>query len=289
MTMALPVTPVRDVSAEEREAYARDGAVVLRGMLQPEWIERMGEAVDRAVNSPSAAASEYTEKGKSGRYLGDFFVWRRDPLFRAFELESPLPRIAAQMMGGASEITLFYDQLLVKEPMTHEETPWHQDLPYWPVRGNDILSLWIGFDPVPAEAGAMRYVKGSHKDGVLYAPKAFGRDTGFAEIFERAGLPPFPDMDEVLRRAEVLVCEVEPGDIVVHHPLTFHGSPGNLRTDLRRRALAVRYLGPDAVFDARPGTFLENRKLDVLLAEPIAARDGDRLGGANFPTVSLTT
>ena len=283
--MDLPLNPIRDVTRDERAAYARDGAVVLRGMLQPEWIERMRAAVDRAVERPSAAASEYTEKGKPGRYLGDFFVWRRDPEFEAFELASPLPRIAAQMMGDASEVTLFYDQLLVKEPMTLEETPWHQDLPYWPVRGDDILSLWIAFDPVPADAGAMRYVKGSHADGVLYAPKAFGKNTGFAEVFERSGLPPFPDMDEVLARSELLVCEVEPGDIVVHHPLTFHWSPGNLRKDLRRRALAVRYLGPDAVFDARPGTFLENRKLDAVLAEPVTTRDGERLGGANFPTV----
>ena len=285
--MTLPATPVRDVTSEERKAYARDGAVILHGVLQVEWIERMREAVDRAVETPSPAASEYTEKGKGGRYLGDFFVWMRDPVFRDFELASPLPRIAAQMMGGASEVTLFYDQLLVKEPMTLEETPWHQDLPYWPVRGNDILSLWVGFDPVPAEAGAMRYVKGSHKSGVLYAPKAFGKDTGFAEVFERARLPPFPDMDAVLKHAELLVCEVEPGDVVVHHPLTFHWSPGNRRQDLRRRALAVRYLGPDAVFDARPGTFLENRKLDAVLSEPVTARDGERLGGANFPTVSL--
>ncbi|HEY3811960.1 MAG TPA: phytanoyl-CoA dioxygenase family protein [Caulobacteraceae bacterium] len=285
--MSRPQNPIRDVTQAERDAYARDGAVVLRGMLQADWIERMREAVDRAVAAPSSAASEYTEEGAGGRYLGDFFVWRRDPVFRAFELESPLPRVAAQMMDDADEVTLFYDQLLVKEPMTREETPWHQDLPYWPVRGNDILSLWVGFDPVPAEAGAMRYVKGSHKAGVLYAPKAFGKNTGFAEVFERAGLPPFPDMDEVLKQAELLVCEVEPGDIVVHHPLTFHWSPGNLRKDLRRRALAVRYLGPDAVFDARPGTFLENRKLDAVLAEPITARDGERLGGANFPTVQV--
>ena len=285
--MTLTSTPLRDVTPEERATYARDGAVILRRILPPTWIDAMREAVDRAVQSPSSAASEYTEPGNSGRYLGDFFVWRRDATFRAFELDSPLPRVAAQMMGQVAEVTLFYDQLLVKEPMTLEETPWHQDLPYWPVRGNDILSLWIGFDPVPAEAGAMRYVKGSHKDGVLYAPKAFGRNTGFAEIFERAGLPPFPDMDEVLKQADVLVCEVEPGDVVVHHPLTFHWSPGNLRKDLRRRALAVRYLGPDAVFDARPGTFLENPKLGAVLAEPINARDGDRLGGANFPVVRI--
>ena len=189
------------------------------------------------------------------------------------------------MMAAADGVTLFYDQLLVKEPLTREETPWHQDLPYWPLRGEQILSLWIAFDPVPAEAGAMRYVKASHRPGVLYAPEAFGQNTGFAEVFAHSGLPKFPDMTGVLKTGDVLVCEVEPGDVVVHHPLVFHWSPGNLRPDLRRRALALRYLGDDAVFDARPGTFLENPRLAAVLAEPITLRDGERPGGVNFPFI----
>lgn len=279
MTLA---KPQRDVTAREIEDYQRDGAVVLRDILQPAWLERMRDAVDRGLTRPGKISEEYAKDG--GRYLGDMFMWLRDADFRALALESPLPEIARQVMASAS-VTFFYDQLLVKEPMTPTQTPWHQDLPYWPLRGEQILSLWIGCDPVPAEAGAMRYVKGSHRAGVMYAPRAFDAASGFDDVYAKSGLPPFPDMDAMLKDAELLVCEVEPGDIIVHHPLTFHWSPGNLSRHLRRRALALRYVGDDARFDARAGTFMEDPRLVGLLPEPVACRDGDRLDSANFPRI----
>lgn len=279
MTLA---KPQRDVTAREIEDYRRDGAVVLRDILQPAWLESMRDAVDRGLTRPGKISEEYAKDG--GRYLGDMFMWLRDADFRALALESPLPEIARQVMASAS-VTFFYDQLLVKEPMTPTQTPWHQDLPYWPLKGADILSFWVPFDSVPAEAGAMRYVKGSHRRGQMYAPTVFGKNSGFADIYARMGLPPFPDVEEMLADAEVLVCEVEPGDLVLHHPLTFHWSPGNLSPTHRRRALALRYLGDDAWFDDRPGTFLENPKVAGLLPEPIRYGAGERLAGANFPKV----
>ncbi|MDB5429983.1 MAG: phytanoyl-CoA dioxygenase [Caulobacter sp.] len=282
--MTYPEEPVRRVTEGERQAFRRDGAVILRRVIQPAWIERMREAVDRVLAAPGPAAVEYTEAGASGRYLGDFFTWLRDPDFKAFALASPLPALAQQLMQSR-EVTFFYDQLLVKEPRTREETPWHQDLPYWPLRGADILSLWVAFDPVTAESGAMRYVGGSHLPGRLYAPTAFGNRSGFADILAKGALPPFPPMSEEIAGADLIVCAVEPGDVVVHHPLTFHWSPGNLSVDARRRALALRYVGDDAVFDARPGTFLDNPRVRALLPDPIAYSDGERLGGANFPRV----
>lgn len=282
MSTLLDRNPLRDVSPEEKAAYGRDGAVVLRQILPHAWIELMADATDRILESPGAAAVEYTEDGRSGRYFGDFFVWLRDSDFERFALESPLPVLAQQIMD-ARTVNLFYDQLLVKEPSTAEQTPWHQDLPYWPLRGGDIISFWVPFDSVPAEAGAMRYVKGSHVPGLLYAPTAFGKNSGFAELYAAQQLPPLPDMEIVLAESELLVCEVEPGDIVIHHPLALHWSPGNARSDLRRRALAVRYLGDDAVFDARSGTFLENPRIQQLLPEPLIKEDGTRPRGPNFP------
>lgn len=278
-------TAVRTVTPEEKSAYRRDGAVILRQMLDLEWIDRMRAAIDAILDTPGPGGLEYAASGSGGRYYGDFFLWMRHPDFRAIALESPLPELARQVME-AREVRLFYDQLLVKEPMTREETPWHQDLPYWPLRGEDILSFWIPFDTVRPETGAMRYIRGSHRDGVMYAPRAFGKDSGFAEIYARMGLPPIPETETLLANADILVCAVEPGDIVLHHPLTFHWSPGNMSSDVRRRALALRYIGDDAVYDGRPGTFVESRRVMDLLFEPMDYRDGERIGGRNFPTVA---
>lgn len=255
---------------------------MLQGLLPPDWIERMRGAVERALRRPGASAVEYAEG--EGRFMGDFLLWMRDGDFDAFARHSPLPEIAHALLKS-QQVRLFYDQLLVKEPNTKEETPWHQDLPYWPVRGNDILSLWIPFDRVTADSGAMRYIKGSHASGVLFAPTPFGKSSGFASVLAAPDMPPYPQTEEFLPNADVLVCEMAPGDVIAHHPLVFHWSPGNLDPAQRRRALALRYLGDDVIFDERAPNFLANPKLAQQLRQPLDFKTGDPPGGANFPIV----
>ena len=39
------------------------------------------------------------------------------------------------------------------------------------------------------------------------------------------------------------------------HGLVIHGARGNRSAERRRRAVSLRWLGDDAVFDDRPGTY----------------------------------
>jgi len=267
--------------------YQENGAAVVRGALPMDWIEIMRAAIEDILVNPGAASLEYTKDGKPGRYYGDFFIWRRHEAFKRFMANSPLPALAAQLMD-ASAVRFFYDQLLVKEPGTAEETPWHQDLPYWPLRGNDIMSVWVPFDNVGEAEGSLHYIKGSHKWGKFYAPGAFNKDSGFSEIYEKAGLEPLPPIDELLDGQEILCWDMEPGDVLLHHPLTLHHSSGNGSATTRRRALALRYLGDDVRYDTRAGTFMDNPKVKAILPE-ITLGDGDKITSELFPKVWAAT
>ena len=282
-TTELPNQLCREISQQELAAYYENGAAAIRGVVPRVWIELMQKAVDRILVNPGSAAVEYTPKEKEGRYLGDFFILRRDPDFQAFMMDSPLPELAAQVMGSTT-VHFFYDQLLVKEPKTEEPTPWHHDLPYWPVRGRHIMSVWVPFDPVNLESGAVVYVKGSHKWGKMYAPASFAQNSGFADIYAKMGLEPVPDIEANKDQYELLHWDLEPGDVIIHHPVTLHYAPGNASPTGRRRGLALRYLGDDAVWDARPGTFIENPKVRALLP-PLEFQDGERIESATFPRV----
>lgn len=271
------------ISREDLDAYREDGAVVVRDVVPGGWIERMRVAIDDVLARPGPASVEYTPADKKGRYLGDFFVWQRHPEFEAFMRSEALTRLAHEVLGS-EQIRFFYDQLLVKEPLTEEETPWHQDLPYWPLRGNDILSIWVPFDPATRESGVVTYLKGSHRWGKMFAPNAFSEDSGFGDIYEKAGLEPLPPIAELLDGEELLIWELEPGDVLLHHPQTLHFAAGNQDPTGRRRGLALRYVGEDCVWDARPGTFMENPQLRSSLPE-IDLEDGERLDHPLFPVV----
>ena len=55
----------------------------------------------------------------------------------------------------------YHEHVLTKEAGTSKATPWHHDQSYYPVDGNQIVSLWIPVDFVGMES-AIRFVKGSH-------------------------------------------------------------------------------------------------------------------------------
>ena len=276
------ITRARALSAEEISRFHEDGAAVLRGVLDSSWITRMQTAVDRSLAAPGEAAIEYTPKDKQGRYLGDFFMWIRDAEFRALMMDSPLPEVAAQIMS-ANEVHFLYDQLLVKEPMTEEETPWHQDLPYWPVRGYDVMSCWVPFDPVTIESGAVHYIKGSHQWGRMFRPQPFSSQSTTNTTYASSDFESMPDIAPTLDDYELLAWKMEPGDILIHHSLTVHWAPGNL-TEGRRRGLALRYTGDDASYDSRPGTFVWFPTM-TSIKEQITLGDGAPMGGPVFPKV----
>src|SRR6185436_19604353 len=73
--------------------------------------------------------------------------------------------------------------------------------------------------------------------------------------FSVAGHEPCPDFFVQRDNPDLrfLSWDLEPGDVVCHHPLTVHGAEGNPR-GARRVGVSVRYLGRDVVWDPRPGT-----------------------------------
>lgn len=175
-------------------------------------------------------------------------------------------------MLGNARLNLFFDQLFVKEPDSAEQrTPWHQDQSYWPIAGERVLSVWVPFDPVSAETGALRYVKGSHLWGQRFTPTDFGPKQ--RAVPGVAG-DPAPDVDAHPERYEFLSWELAPGDCLVHHGMTMHGAPGNRSCDVRRRAHSIRFTGADVRWDPRPGILENIPKMTTL---PIELAAGDAL------------
>jgi ectoine hydroxylase-related dioxygenase (phytanoyl-CoA dioxygenase family) len=278
--------PSAAMSAEQRgslagvaASLARDGAAVARGVIGPDWVEFMRAAIDAEMAGGSPTAAEYGRE--AGRFYGDFFLWLRNPSFRAFATHSPLPEIAARMMGATS-VNLLYDQLFVKEPGSVERTPWHQDLPYWPIEGDQVVSIWVPFDAATPDNGVVTYVRGSHLWGKTYRPQAF--DARNAGAFAASPYEPMPDIEAEPERYPLLSWRVEPGDVLIHKGLTIHGAAGNRTADHRRRALAVRYTGDDARYSTRPGTFMEMASVRAHVPAP-KLDEGAPMGGALFPLV----
>ena len=281
--------PLNPLSAEDRQSYERDGVVCLRNMFDGEWIERMRRAVDYTMEAQHALARrrEVTRAlgGKSGRYQINTFVWPWNEDFRDWCLHSPCAEIAATLMG-VDEVRLFYDQVFVKEPNTLERTDWHHDLPFWPLRGNDVASVWVALTEVGPENSQLEYLAGSHKWGKFYAAAVPDKDAHFASDLE-----PCPDFSLQRDHPQLrfLRWEMQAGDCLVHHPLTVHGSEGNFSPKKRRVAISTRYMGEDVLWDPRPATFAITGDPQLVAGTypacdrvfPVAWRGAEKAGAAS--------
>jgi ectoine hydroxylase-related dioxygenase (phytanoyl-CoA dioxygenase family) len=70
---------------------------------------------------------------------------------------------AAQQVFGSKKVTLFYDQIFIKEALTLDPTPWHHDVTFWPIEGEQIASVWTSVDSVDANSSALEFIAGSHR------------------------------------------------------------------------------------------------------------------------------
>ncbi len=255
--------------------YREDGAVCLRNAIPMEWIERMRAAVDDDMKSPGPMVRINTPQGAPGLFFVDFQLWQRHPAARAFAYESPAREIVARLMGS-KEVVYYHDHLLVKEPGTQERTPWHHDQPYYPIDGEQVISLWTPLDSVDRET-CVEYVKGSHRWGRWFQPKFFKQGGVDLEV-QDSRFEPLPDLDAERDKHEFLAWDMEPGDVIAFHALTLHGASGNRSTSRRRRAYATRWCGDDARYGARAGQ----------ISPPIQGhglKPGDRLECETFPKV----
>ncbi len=263
--------PVVVVTKQQIEAYDRDGAVILPGLFA-DWIDVIAAGIERNMTQPGEYAAENTKSGDRGRFFDDYCNWQRIPEFADVIQHSPGAEAAAALMGSKTA-QIFHDHVLVKEPGTSKETPWHQDAPYYFVDGMQNVSLWIPVDPV--KEASLRMIAGSHHWDKLVLPVRWLNEDAFYEGED--DYLPVPEPDAEPGRYRLLEWPMQPGDAVAFHFRTVHGARGNLSTD-RRRALSLRFVGDDARYISRPAR----------TSPPFPGHgmgDGDRLREDWFPTI----
>ena len=272
--------PVRVVTADEVEAFRVDGVVCLRGVLDPEVVMAMAADVDAALNGvetadmsalaealePTGAASDRP----SGGFRSGVDHWRTRGAFRDFALDTAVPVVVGALLGS-SQVRLYEDSVLAKEPGAVHRTVWHQDLSYFNLDGDQLVTTWVPLDLATSDSGAMRFVRGSHRWGRVFRPNLFVSD----EPIPGTEGEIVPDIDGDPGAYEIVSFDLGPGDLTVHHARTLHAAGPN-STDRRRRAISIRYGGDDARFHRRPGTVL--KEYQRMLA------DGDELPEAESPT-----
>jgi ectoine hydroxylase-related dioxygenase (phytanoyl-CoA dioxygenase family) len=245
-----PDDPTTLITPELIEQYRRDGVICVRNALHPEWLMLLEMGLERIMADPGQQKHLFYQ-GEAGEFVETIRNFDVAPEIRRLIYDSPIADMIGKLIGSEN-IWLYSDEFFVKEGGTCERTPWHQDLPYWPLAGDQIASMWISLDPLPRE-DCLEYVAGSHRGPMFdgFDPQRVTEDPTLPHYGE--GLPPLPDIEADRASFNIVAWDISPGDVILAHPGVLHGG-GATGVSGRRRAITVRCYGDDVVYATRPPT-----------------------------------
>ena len=174
---------------------------------------------------------------------------------------------------------LWASNFFIKEPFSKTRVGWHQDAYYWPMKPHHSVTVWLAFDDVDAENGAMKIVPGSHTAGLLKHQRSNETDSVLTLELESG----------TFREDTAVQFCLKAGEISLHDDRAVHGSPAN--PSARRRAgLTIRYSGTDVVNDLAVNPNFKTylcRGVDAFHHNPVGTVPTRRYGRPGFKPVSI--
>ncbi len=120
----------------------------------------------------------------------------------------------------------------IKEAGSQSFVSWHQDLRYWGLDTNDLVSVWLALSPATLESGCMHVLPDSHKGDLLPHNDEYQQDNLLTRGQEIA-----VKVDET----KTVAMPLEPGEISLHNVRLAHASGPNCSND-RRIGISLHYM-----------------------------------------------
>ena len=252
---------LRQVTDEEVDHYATHGWVRLEGLLTTELAGAllqeaeivMSEPDDAPESMPSyAVRADFGQgtKTKVAKNVVDIGWWhdrrfvarddKREP-FYSLALGRTMGQNVQRLMGRDVPVQYGSDIIACKQPAGKSgsaATSWHQDLKGQPHDRPGALNIWIALSDVSPEQGGLRFLDGSHREGL-----ADDLDMELAKLCTKYEMTP-----PVYMRA---------GDATAHHGYTVHGAPANESKELRWGCI-LSYFAADVRYTGAPFHSFDN-------------------------------
>ena len=232
----------REASAQ-REAFARDGFVIVRGLIGEDEIARISDWTDELERRPDVPGHAMKYFEPSLLHPGERVLQRIEnfcPFHDGFaELcdSEKLRGSVARLLGESA--VLFKDKINFKLPGGDGFKPHQDQQAGWSTYADLFVTAMVSIDPTSEENGCLELCAGHHTRGLL------------GEEWK-------PLADEDMRRLGGRPVPTRPGDAVFFDSYTPHASAPNLTAE-RRRVLYITY-NRQSAGDHRVRYYADKRK-----------------------------
>jgi len=233
--------PPRVLTQEQREFYFREGYILLPGVIDAAWLERLRAATAELVErSRQVTVSDKVFDLEPGHRPGAPRLRRvsspvdQHPVFWEYVTSSIMPDIVADLVGPS--VKFHHSKLNFKWAAGGEEVKWHYDIGFWPHTNYSPLTVGTYLYDCGMDQGPLGVLPRSHEFEPLLSQ--YGPDGKWTGCLNQA------DVDRLdLSKAVYLTGPA--GSLTIHNCRTLHASPKNL-SDLGRPLLLNTLSSGDA-------------------------------------------
>jgi phytanoyl-CoA hydroxylase len=226
------------LSSAAREAYRRDGFIVLPDVLARDEVERLCRVTRAFVDKARHVAANDEIYDLEDSHTPAEPRVRRIKTPHLFDPEyaraARHPKIVALLQDLWGTVRFDTGKLNMKSAGYGAPVEWHQDWAFYPHTNDDLAAVGIMLDDCTPENGPMLVLPGSHRGPIYDHHAADGR---FCGAFD----PGTCGLDV----SGAVPCLGTAGSITIHHVRAVHGSATN-GSGRDRRFLLFQYRAADA-------------------------------------------
>lgn len=210
----------KGLSEEAVEHYEREGYWSPVNVL-----DGAGAAALRTRLEAFEAAQGHAIAGPQRSKSHLLFKWL-DDLMRAPAILDPVE----DLIGP--DILCWNTIFWIKEAGSPSYVGWHQDLKYWGLDADDLVSAWVALSPASEASGCMRVLPRSHRGEMMAHDDRYHADNLLTRGQEIA-----LEVDE----GRAVTMALEPGQMSLHNVRMAHASGPNASAD-RRIGVSLHYM-----------------------------------------------
>lgn len=238
MAIATPGAPpaddfdVRPTNAEI-EFYRENGYVAVERLVSDAELEWIAEVL-AYVFSPEQSHRRSAPVDRSGSDLANSRLTQalvpelRFPALLRTRLQRNARRYAAAMLEVDEDALSSWGHAIYKAP-GGPATRWHQDRAFWePELDYHALGVWLPMQDTIAAMGAMQFIPGSHRHGLIHHAQASAPEHNLL------------DASAAIDTRTAVACPLRAGGATFHDCLTLHYTAPNT-TAQPRMAYTIEY------------------------------------------------
>jgi phytanoyl-CoA hydroxylase len=236
------------LTAEQWEIFEQQGYLRLGKVMTAMELIALSQRIDHIMLGKAdldyeqlmmqrEAGEGYEQSKQTMGFKGATLNYRKienlefDPIFLAYIQKPVFKEICDKVYGKDHPISCFRAMFMNKPARNGSVLPFHQDR-WLDLDRDPVVTIWTALDPATIQNGCVKIF-----------PKTQGQ---LINPSNPSGFLTRDQVDQLHAGMQPINLEVGPGEAVLLHNWTVHGSEGN-NTDLSRRAFSVCYMDAETV------------------------------------------